>query len=154
MDFQYQALFSFDRVPCLFLTTPLACIRSIVVLAYSYTTLLMTITQKNTCLLSFSKTLSMIIQLLIYTQATLLSPLGFLTSDSSFDNGDLSQRTQKATRQSYCSCTSCWSLSHEECTQHSCLLLCKARKKHNAGMPLFLGSEQHLLWALQLYLPC
>lgn len=36
MDFQYQTLFSFETVPCLFLTTPLARIRSIVVLAYSY----------------------------------------------------------------------------------------------------------------------
>lgn len=43
---------------------------------------------QNTCLLSFSKMLSMITLLLISTQATLLSPLGFLISATVFDTGE------------------------------------------------------------------
>lgn len=48
----------------------------------------MTVTQKNTCLLSFSKMLSVITLLLISTQAALLSPLGFLISATVFDPGE------------------------------------------------------------------
>lgn len=89
MDFQYQTLSSFDRVPCLFLTAPLAPIRSIVVLAYSYTYTINDYNTKNpTCLLSFSKMLSMITLLLIATQATLLSPSRFLVSAAIFDAGE------------------------------------------------------------------
>lgn len=154
MDFRYRTLSSFDRVPCLFLTALLACIRSIVVLAYNYTYTINDCNTKKYMLAFFFK------NVVCDYIATYLHTSRFIISFGVSDfchclwPWRIYPRAPRRQRDILVFLhTDCRSLSHEECTQHS-LLPYKPRKKHNAGMPLFLGSKQHILWPLQLYQPC
>lgn len=82
--------------------------------------------------------LSMITLLLISTQATLLSPSGFLIAACIFDTGEFITELLEGYKTVLFFSAQTAGLCHmRKCTQHSCLLLCKVHKKQcrNAIIP-------------------
>lgn len=116
MNFQYQILPSFDRAPCLFLTAPLARIRSIVVLAYSDTYTINDYNTKQYMLAFFFKNV-------VYDYiATYLHTSHFIISLGVSDfcqylwHCRIYHRAPRRLRDSLALlCADCQSLSHEEC---------------------------------------